>query len=288
MKNIPIQLLEHYRSGALTVATLWKITRTDGVIVAWNDVDIDLEYDGVLYKAGKGITPTAIAGTEGGSVDNLEVESLLGLPDEAGAITLQDMRDGLYDGARIDLYRVNYNDLSMGAEIMPTGFFGEFTASDIGYTAELRGLKQREQTQVGRIFQPSCDADLGDARCGVDLEALRVYGSITSGVTFGTFIDTSLTQPDNYFGNGLLEFLTGDNAGQKIEVMAYDSTTKEVVLYDAPKRPMKVGDTYTMTPGCDKSIDTCREKYENQVRFRGFPFIPGADQLVSGKRETDE
>ena len=38
------------------------------------------------------------------------------------------------------------------------------------FTAELRGLAHVLNQPQGRIFQYGCDAVLGDARCGVDLD----------------------------------------------------------------------------------------------------------------------
>ncbi len=36
-----------------------------------------------------------------------------------------------------------------------------------------------------------------------------------------------------------------------------------------------------LEPGCDKRAETCREKFDNFLNFRGFPHIPGEDWLIS-------
>jgi uncharacterized phage protein (TIGR02218 family) len=41
------------------------------------------------------------------------------------------------------------------------------------------------------------------------------------------------------------------------------------------------GDRVRLEPGCDKRLETCREKFDNLLNFRGFPDIPGEDWLVS-------
>ena len=44
--------------------------------------------------------------------------------------------------------------------------------------------------------------------------------------------------------------------------------------------PLGVGDTVRLTPGCDKSFATCRDKFSNGVNFQGFPHMPGTDDLL--------
>ncbi|MCA1807261.1 MAG: phage BR0599 family protein, partial [Actinobacteria bacterium] len=39
------------------------------------------------------------------------------------------------------------------------------------------------------------------------------------------------------------------------------------------------GDAYKVYAGCDKSFNTCKDKYNNSVNFRAFPYIPGADNM---------
>jgi uncharacterized phage protein (TIGR02218 family) len=45
------------------------------------------------------------------------------------------------------------------------------------------------------------------------------------------------------------------------------------VIYPWPFAPQN-GDQFTIYPGCDKTLDTCTNKFGNRPRFRGFKFIP--------------
>ena len=40
-------------------------------------------------------------------------------------------------------------------------------------------------------------------------------------------------------------------------------------------------DAFTVTAGCDKRFQTCHDRFNNVVNFRGFPHIPGNDFVVS-------
>jgi uncharacterized protein (TIGR02217 family) len=39
------------------------------------------------------------------------------------------------------------------------------------------------------------------------------------------------------------------------------------------------GDAFTVHPGCDKRLATCRDIFANVLNFRGEPFVPGLDAL---------
>ena len=41
------------------------------------------------------------------------------------------------------------------------------------------------------------------------------------------------------------------------------------------------GDVFRLHPGCDKRLDTCIDRFANVLNFRGEPYIPGQDLLMS-------
>ena len=62
---------------------------------------------------------------------------------------------------------------------------------------------------------------------------------------------------------------------------ADDGATIEQILETFTTMPfdIQVGDTARMVPGCDKVFQTCIDKYNNPRRFKGEPFVAGADIL---------
>ena len=42
-----------------------------------------------------------------------------------------------------------------------------------------------------------------------------------------------------------------------------------------------VGDAFAVTAGCDKQFTTCKAKFANAVNFRGFPYMPGNDAILT-------
>lgn len=212
------------------------------------------------------------------SVDNLEVD---GFFDDV-SITEQDMRAGLFDYAEVRIFLINWADTSMGIMRMRRGWLGEVVITDKGiFRTELRGLTQVLQQNIGEVYTPECRADLGDSRCKVDLSALERTGTIT-GVTsrqvFAATISGAAT-PANWFDGGVLEWTTGANAGRSVEVKTEASGT--FTIYLAVSYPIEVGDEFEIVPGCDKRFETCKAKYNNAINFRGEPYVPGQDSILS-------
>jgi uncharacterized phage protein (TIGR02218 family) len=52
-------------------------------------------------------------------------------------------------------------------------------------------------------------------------------------------------------------------------------------------QPISAGDTFIVTPGCDKRFTTCQAKFANAVNFRGFPHMPGNDFITAVARPGD-
>lgn len=157
---------DHLASQVTTICTCWKVTRLDGKVFGFTDHDVDLTIDGLLYNASSGFFRSAITNTATTAADNLEVKGFL--DDEQ--ITEEELRNGAFDFATVEIFAVNWMDLSQGIVKLRYGIFGETTQTPIGlFTVELRGLTQLFSQTVGEIFTAACRADLGDSRCKIAL-----------------------------------------------------------------------------------------------------------------------
>lgn len=136
MKAATSELVAHLAGELTTLATCWKITRRDDVVLGFTDHIRNLEIDGVTYQAASGYTRTAIRSTADLAVDNLDVESVF----SNDGITEIDMRAGKYDFAEIRMFLVNYQDLGQGILKLRRGWLGEVSIRDGMYVAELRGM----------------------------------------------------------------------------------------------------------------------------------------------------
>ena len=274
MKAISTNLKNHMAGEALTLANLWLLTRTDNVVMGFTDHDVDVPYNGVTYVAATGFIASAVRGSSGLSVDNLEVDGVL----DSSAITESDLLSGVYDYASIIVSRVNWADLTMGSEILRTGRLGQVSISDGAFKAELRGIAQALTKNILEIYQPSCRAALGDTRCGVNLATYTVTGTVTSTDNSHTVGDTGRAEASGTFNGGKLTFTSGACNGLNVEVGTYTIGSLSIVL--KMPRTVAIGDTYSLSRGCDKSFATCKATFSNWLNFRGEPHLPGADKLL--------
>jgi len=170
-KTITATLEAHIAQSVTTLATLWKLTRLDGIILTLTDHDQDLTFDGEVYLAQDGYAATQVLSRDNMNVDNLETQGLLygnnTLLDDS-RISKEDLKDGKYDGAAVEIRVVNWQDTSptSGALILKTGNIGEVKIQSANtYETEIRGLTQKLTQQVGEIYGAQCRANLFDERC---------------------------------------------------------------------------------------------------------------------------
>lgn len=274
MKSISANLENHLAGEVTTLATCWKITRSDTTIMGFTDHDRDLIIDSVSYLAATGFTPTAIASSDNLAVDNLDVEGML----DSTAIKEEDIMAGLYDFAEIEIFQVNYGNIGHGKLMLRRGWLGEVSIGKNSFVAEVRGLTQRLSRTIGELYSPSCRANFGDSRCGVNLTSFTVTGSITSVTNNQVFADTTRAEASGYFNFGKITFTSGNNNGLSMEVKEY--TIGKITLVLPMPYTVQVGNSYSLIAGCDKTFATCRDDFNNVVNFRGEPHVPGTDKML--------
>lgn len=166
MKSITTALANHLKEAATTLTTCWKITRMDGEVYTFTELDRDVTVEGLVYKSTGGFNKSAVKSTGTFAVDNMEVNGFLSddtIPDI-------ELRNGAFDYAEVEIFIVNYMDPGMGTLKLRYGFFGEVKTAPSGmFLVELRGLIQLLTAKVVQTYAPECKADLGDRKCKVML-----------------------------------------------------------------------------------------------------------------------
>jgi uncharacterized phage protein (TIGR02218 family) len=275
MKTRSIALAAHQALGSTTLAWCWLVTRKDLVQLAVTTCARDLLFEGVIYRSKDGFNPKAIAQEATAAVVNTEVDGFL-----SDEITEDDLAQGLWDSADVEIFEVNYRDLSMGKMKIGRFTMGDVKAGFSAFNAELRGMTQSLQKQVGRVYTKGCPWKFGDAAtCRFDVEALRVAGTITSVTDLRTFADSSRAEASDYFGAGRILWVTGANEGVESEIYSFASGV--FVLHLQLWQNVAVGDTYTVVPGCRRRYtEDCRTKWANTNNFGGFDKVPGNDKQL--------
>ena len=281
MRSIPPALQAKLSSGVTTLARCWIVTRRDGVTMGFTDHDADLTVAGTLCHADTGLTASEATARLGLQVDGSEIAGALADDSLAEA----DLAAGRYDAAAVEMHLVDWSEPSLSV-LLAKGALGEVRREGNAFAAEFRSLAHRLDEESGRLYTATCAADLGDARCTIDLAnpAFRGSGTVAAPAGASGFHAAGLDAfADGWFTEGKLSFTSGANAGFAVEVKTHRVALDGVLIALWQKAPeaIVVGDTFTVTAGCDKRFATCRDRFANAVNFRGFPHIPGNDFVIA-------
>jgi uncharacterized phage protein (TIGR02218 family) len=275
MRTIPAGLKAHLDGEATTVCNAWRVVRRDGVVLGFTDHDRDLEFDGLAYLAASGFEASE---TEDGNSLSAEGGDVSG-GFSADAITAEDLSAGRYDGAKVEVFLVNWQETGQRL-LLRTAELGEVRREGGLFRAELRRLTHKLDQVKGRIYGRQCDAVLGDARCGVNLAAYRATATV-SAVTDDMHIEvTGLSGfAERFFRYGVLSFTSGAAAGLSADIEDHGkgAGADSLTLWLPMAAGVAAGDTLQVTAGCDKRFSTCKAKFNNRLNFQGFPHMPGSD-----------
>lgn len=194
MRAVPDELAARIESGAATLCDAWLLMRADGAVLGFTDHDCDLEIEDVVCRAASGWTAGAAESAVGLSAGTAAAAG--GLDD--AALTEADIDAGLYDRAAIALWRVDWRRPDLRVRLW-VGRLARIRREGGSFTAELEGPLAALSRVVGRTYGRDCDAQLGDARCGVDLTGhpgaacdkrwTTCAGAFANGVNFQGFPD---------------------------------------------------------------------------------------------------
>jgi uncharacterized phage protein (TIGR02218 family) len=288
MRQLPSGMQDHLSSGATTLCWCWKLTRRDGLTMGFTDHDVAVPFDTVAYEADSGFTATQIQSSLGLSVDNLDVAGAL----SSSAIKEVDIAAGLYDGADVEIWRVNWANPDQRL-LVRKGRLGEISRGETYFSAEVRGLAAELQQKQGRVFQSGCDADFCDCRCGgySSDPAFRVDVSVV-GYSGGQVVHVSGAEgfDAGWFNRGTLTFTSGANAGLSYMLQSHQITSEIVTvgIWSSFLKSVAIGDGLTLIAGCDKRFATCVKRFGNGSNFRGFPHMPGNDFVATYPKPDDD
>jgi hypothetical protein len=99
----------------------------------------------------------------------------------------------------------------------------------------------------------------------------------------GSPVVTPLGSTSGYFDYGVMTMTSGANDGLSMEVKSY--TVGQIVLQLPFPYAVAVGDSYSLTAGCDRSFTTCKDRFSNVLNFRGEPYVPGLDKVIQVGRQ---
>jgi uncharacterized phage protein (TIGR02218 family) len=277
VSTYPEALAGHLSGNLTTLCHCWRLTRRDGVVTGFTDHDRALVVDGTTFEPESGFSASEARDRLGLATDTVDIEGAL----SSLHIREEDIAAGRYDGAKVETLLVNWREPSQFA-LLRTATVGKITRSDHRFIAELESLTQALDHPQGRYMRRTCDAELGDQRCGFVTSQPGYQGSgsvVSANATDAVSVSGLEAFAASWFSHGLLTWQSGANVGRSERIGIHRKSGAETVLTLSRKdgTTPEAGDSFLVVAGCDKTFATCKAKFANAVNFRGFPHLPGND-----------
>lgn len=304
MRNASAALITLLNSNVeFLVADLLTIVPADGSTpVRLTSADFDVsavsQYDNASHtfsSVGPRFTRGRVKVAVGLAVDDLQLtiapdnilHTLAGLP------WAQAVRQGFLDEAQVMLERAfvpAWTDFSAGTIITFAGRVGKTDPQRNQIDLEVAcDLELLAETQMPRnVFQPGCLHTLFDSGCALSKAAFQVSSAAAAGSTVSS-IAATVSGVSGYYDLGTITFTSGVNAGVSRAVKHFTAGSPSTIVLARPfSVAPAIGDTFTMTPGCDKAVvlpvpsanagdvrfGTCNAKFNNLLHAKAFPFVP--------------
>jgi Phage conserved hypothetical protein BR0599/Uncharacterized conserved protein (DUF2163) len=196
---------------------------------------------------------------------------------------------GVLDGAQFSLDFAFWS-LPVAINASPSGFMNWFS----GYVDEIPSVDPPNielliKSDLGKLtmpwprnyYQASCVNTLFDQACGANPATYAQNGSVTTVNVDGSFV-MNFTNVAGYWAMGTIYWTKGANAGLGRSIKNSSSGTPggTIWLYEPLPNSISIGDTFTIYPGCDKTLSGGCNKFwgtNSVLHFRGTPFVPPPD-----------
>jgi uncharacterized phage protein (TIGR02218 family) len=254
------------------LAFCWRLARRDGVVLGFTSHDQDLIVGGLLYRATPGMAPSSIERTSALDGDMVDLKGVL----TSDAIRDDDLAAGRWDGARLALFAVNWEDPDSDTVPLVRGTLGTVTQDGASFTVALNGPTQMLDGPVHVVTSPDCRATLGDRQCRIDMAGQSQI--VTVAAALGADVTVEEALPAGGFAFGRLRWIDGANAGLSSAIIIQDGPL--LLLEEVAPFPVPTGTRAEIVQGCDRRFATCTARFANAVNFRGEPHLPGNDLLT--------
>lgn len=309
MKSAPSGLVALLGTGSFVFADLYVFTLSTGQILRYVTADVDVTYAGNTYSSNLFFDQSgnkAVGHWKTGlDVDTwqvyimpVDVDPVTGasFPIKIGNTPwLAAVAAGVLTGAVVDIHRAYwpswpqpwksplaaFSDVS-GTYVIVDYFAGRVAAVDVMRNQAVVSinswLDQFKLMMPRNLWQASCRWTLFDTGCTLSQAAFAQTGTAQAGSTQSQIVTSGLAQPSGYFSLGQVTMTSGLNAGFHRMVKSFDGTTMFLI---APfPFALNAGDAFTAYPGCDKTLLTCTNKFNNAINFGGEDLIPKPETAV--------
>jgi len=268
-------------SNVSTRARGWVMLRADSVLMGFTDHDRALTFldpvrGAVTLEPSTGFTASAFAESVGLGNNDMDIEGAL----SSDRITMQDLSNGVYDGAEVRFYWIDWSDTA-NFDLISVNRIAEIKRNQDSFSATIEGLAAKAGEPVGLRLTRECGLEFGGdvslktgQGCGIDLSgaAYSQSGVISRVISERSFAVTGLTLAAGLCTFGSVSWSSGLSSGGSATVKSHTVQGSEAIfeLDLKPKGLLALGDGFTAVAGCDKSKGRCAS-FGNIARRLAFP-----------------
>lgn len=270
-------------SDRFIMADLYTITLVGGLVLRYSAAPTALFANGYTFALGPKFERSKTKIVIGTQVDELEVKIYTEPTDLIGGLPfLQAAWQGELDGALLQLERAfmaTYGDTSPGTVVLFAGRISDIECTRTGIDLKCRSHLELLNIQMPRrLWQSSCTHTFGDAMCRFDRSSMQLTFAAEPGSTQAQVATSVGPTPANLYVQGTITGVTGANTGSSRTIANMGSGWVSVKLPFLSS--VVTGDRFQLLPGCDRTLATCTNVFNNATHFGGFPFIPTPETAV--------
>lgn len=164
-----------------------------------------------------------------------------------------------------------HRDYTTEADVIFVGEISTVIMKGIAAQAKVIGFeKYLNRPACVYRYQRVCNYDVGDPdTCKVDLDNYDASYTVNAESSDGKTLTLSGSGPSN--GAFTLGYIKNQADSERRMIVSHIGTEYKIRYKFSASVD---GETCTLYQGCDKTIETCRDKFNNVVNYFGFPYIP--------------
>lgn len=252
-----------------------RITRTDGVILRIAQAEQSLTIDGETFTPLPGCSIDATKHIINGEMPSTQINFAHSV---GGVIDTEELQRGFWDGATVQTYIIDRNNISTLGDPLFTGTIQPVTLDPAEQRGsfDCRGLAVNNDN-VTQTYQPMCRTDLFSSLCQLNSASFAKACTVaTIEDLFNITVTVSSPPADGYYQGG-----TGEtDTGFKFEI-ADDliNSTGAIKLYlPVCFARFEVGQDLTIYPGCAKTPAACLA-FGNKINYQGEDHFLGVKSI---------
>lgn len=256
----------------------WKISCQNGKVFCFTDHNKDILHENEIYLSVSPLNMSAIETSIGLEIDNLEISGSF----HHSKILESDIQEGIFDQAKIIIFEFDWAQ-GVKKNVMFQGLFSSYSYGKNSFSIESHSAFGRLGHVFGRGYHLTCDADLGDEKCGIDINApsYKFRSEIMNFTENGIEIPRVVGISDGRFQHGTAEFFMNDAVTSKLQIKSDKiiGNLRSITFWKKLSPIQQAATRVNIYVGCNKSIECCCHIFDNAINFRGFPHIPSDDWI---------